>query len=161
MKKAYNPKKIEAKWQKEWAESGVYLQYGRKKKFYVLDMFPYPSGAGLHVGHPKGCIATDVLARMKQLQGYGVLHPMGWDAFGLPAEQFALKNKVHPEKAVKENIKTFKKKWGKTAFPMIGNGKSIPLIRSITNGRSGFFYKCGKKDWHMNHTTPSTGAPSV
>ena len=116
MKKAYNPKKIEAKWQKEWAESGVYLQYGRKKKFYVLDMFPYPSGAGLHVGHPKGYIATDVLARMKQLQGYGVLHPMGWDAFGLPAEQFALKNKVHPEKAVKENIKTFKKQLGKIGF---------------------------------------------
>ncbi|MDO8566488.1 MAG: leucine--tRNA ligase [Candidatus Moranbacteria bacterium] len=116
MKKAYTPKSIEAKWQKEWAKSGVYRQYGRKKKFYVLDMFPYPSGAGLHVGHPKGYIATDVLARMKQLQGYGVLHPMGWDAFGLPAEQFALKNKVHPEKAVKENIATFKKQLGKIGF---------------------------------------------
>ncbi|MDP3957078.1 MAG: class I tRNA ligase family protein [bacterium] len=113
---SYNPKSIEAKWQKEWARNGVYLQYGRKKKFYVLDMFPYPSGAGLHVGHPKGYIATDVLARMKQLQGYGVLHPMGWDAFGLPAEQFALKNKVHPEKAVRENIATFKKQLGKIGF---------------------------------------------
>ena len=65
---SYNPKKIEVKWQKEWAKSGVYRQYARKKKFYVLDMFPYPSGAGLHVGHPKGYIATDALARMKQLQ---------------------------------------------------------------------------------------------
>jgi len=114
--KVYNPKKIEAKWQKEWAKSGVYRQYSRKKKFYVLDMFPYPSGAGLHVGHPKGYIATDVLARMKQLQGYGVLHPMGWDAFGLPAEQFALKNKVHPEKSVRENIATFKKQLEKIGF---------------------------------------------
>ena len=72
-------------------------------------MFPYPSGAGLHVGHPKGYIATDVFARMKTLQGYNVLHPMGWDAFGLPAENYALKNNIHPKKAVDENIKKFKK----------------------------------------------------
>jgi leucyl-tRNA synthetase len=115
-RKAYNPSSIEPKWQKVWAKNGIYKQYSRKKKFYVLDMFPYPSGAGLHVGHPKGYIATDTLARMKQLQGYSVLHPMGWDAFGLPAEQYALKNKVHPEKSVKENIATFKKQLGKIGF---------------------------------------------
>lgn len=116
MKKAYRPQTIEAKWQKEWEKTGVYRQYDRKKKFYVLDMFPYPSGAGLHVGHPKGYIATDIVARMKQLQGYGVLHPMGWDAFGLPAEQYAIKNKVHPEAAVKKNIATYKKQLQKIGF---------------------------------------------
>ncbi|MEK9151235.1 MAG: leucine--tRNA ligase [Patescibacteria group bacterium] len=116
MKKAYNPKAIEAKWQKEWEKSGVYRQYARKEKYYVLDMFPYPSGAGLHVGHPRGYIATDVVARFKQLSGYGVLHPMGWDAFGLPAEQFALKNKIHPEVSVKKNIATFKKQLRNIGF---------------------------------------------
>ena len=79
-------------------------------------MFPYPSGAGLHVGHPKGYIATDVVSRYKLLQGYSVLHPMGWDAFGLPAENYAIKNKVHPKIAVKENIITFKKQLEKFGF---------------------------------------------
>jgi len=105
----YNPQKIEKKWQKKWAESGIYKDYSRPKKFYALDMFPYPSGSGLHVGHPKGYIATDVFARFKMLQGFSVLHPMGWDAFGLPAENYAIQNKMHPEVAVKKNIETFKK----------------------------------------------------
>ena len=116
MRKTYNPQSIEVKWQKEWAKKGIYRQYDRKKKFYALDMFPYPSGDGLHVGHPKGYIATDIVARMKQLEGYGVLHPMGWDAFGLPAEQYAIKNRMHPEKSVKKNIATFKKQLQKIGF---------------------------------------------
>lgn len=116
MRNAYQPEKIEPKWQREWEKNDTYRQYGRKKQFYALDMFPYPSGSGLHVGHPKGYIATDVVARMKQLQGYGVLHPMGWDAFGLPAEQYALKNNVHPEVAVKKNIATFKRQLEKIGF---------------------------------------------
>ncbi len=105
----YSPQKIEKKWQKYWENSGTYKNYGKKNKFYALDMFPYPSGAGLHVGHPKGYIATDVVSRFKMLSGYSVLHPMGWDAFGLPAENYAIKNKVHPKIAVAENIATFKK----------------------------------------------------
>lgn len=105
----YNPKEIEAKWQEKWLKQGINKNYDRAKKFYALDMFPYPSGAGLHVGHPKGYIATDVVSRYKMLQGYSVLHPMGWDAFGLPAENYAIKNKVHPRIAVQENIATFKK----------------------------------------------------
>lgn len=105
----YDPKIIEPKWQKKWLHSGIYKDYSKDKKFYTLDMFPYPSGAGLHVGHPKGYIATDVSARYKMLQGYSVLHPMGWDAFGLPAENYAIKNKIHPKIAVEKNIVTFKK----------------------------------------------------
>ncbi len=114
--KGYDPKKIETKWQKYWEKNATYCQYKRPKKQYVLDMFPYPSGAGLHVGHPKGYIASDVYSRFKQLQGYGVLHPMGWDAFGLPAEQYAIKNNIHPSIAVKKNIATFKKQLQKIGF---------------------------------------------
>ena len=116
MEERYNPQKIEKKWQKYWDKNNTYRQYTRPKKQYVLDMFPYPSGAGLHVGHPKGYIASDIYSRFKQLQGYGVLHPMGWDAFGLPAEQYAIKNNVHPEVAVKKNIATFKKQLEKIGF---------------------------------------------
>ena len=112
----YNPKKIERKWQNYWNVRGTYRQYQRPQKQYVLDMFPYPSGAGLHVGHPKGYIASDVYARFKQLQGRGVIHPMGWDAFGLPAEQYAIKNKIHPSVAVRKNIATFKKQLQKIGF---------------------------------------------
>lgn len=108
----YDHKKIEKKWQKAWAKSGIYKtkesKSGEKPKSYVLDMFPYPSGAGLHVGHPRGYIATDAYSRFKTMNGFNVLHPMGWDAFGLPAEEFAIKNKIHPSVAVKKNIATFK-----------------------------------------------------
>src|SRR3989338_6866258 len=102
MSKEYNHKKIEKKWQKEWAKKKIYKteeKEGRNRKFYILDMFPYPSGEGLHVGHPKGYIATDIISRFHRMKGFNVLHPMGFDAFGLPAENYAIKNKVHPEKA--------------------------------------------------------------
>ena len=105
----YDPKQIEKKWQKNWSESGLYKfsNSDDKEKFYVLDMFPYISGSGLHVGHPKGYIATDVVARQKMLQGYSVLHPMGWDAFGLPAENYAIKNKINPNIFVNEHVQRF------------------------------------------------------
>ncbi len=114
MGKDYDHKKIEKKWQSVWVKKKLYKtsDKSKKPKFYVLDMFPYPSGEGLHVGHPKGYIATDVISRMKRMQGMNVLHPMGFDAFGLPAENFAIKNKVHPEVAVKKNIKRFKEQLG-------------------------------------------------
>lgn len=107
---SYNHEKIEKKWQKKWQSSKIYKtsESGNKPKAYILDMFPYPSGAGLHVGHPKGYIATDVYSRFKTMNGFNVLHPMGWDAFGLPAEEFAIKNKIHPSIAVKKNIATYK-----------------------------------------------------
>lgn len=109
--KKYDHTLIEKKWQDFWNEKGIYKSESssKKPKKYILDMFPYPSGAGLHVGHPKGYIATDILSRMYRMQGFNVLHPMGWDAFGLPAEQFAIKNKMHPKVAVDQNVETFKR----------------------------------------------------
>lgn len=107
----YDHLKIEKKWQSIWAKKKAYKTENKsgKKKYYVLDMFPYPSGTGLHVGHPKGYIGSDVFARMKRMRGFNVLHPMGYDAFGLPAEQYALEHHIHPRKAVEENVKTFEK----------------------------------------------------
>src|SRR3989338_4452187 len=114
----YNHGEIEGKWQKEWAEAGIYKtdDDSAKEKCYVLDMFPYPSGEGLHVGHPKGYIGTDIYARYKRMKGFSVLHPMGWDAFGLPAENYALKHKIHPRAAVEKNIARFKEQLGKIGF---------------------------------------------
>lgn len=107
----YDHKKLDSKWQKEWEKKEVYktAQNSKKKKMYVLSMFPYPSGVGLHVGHPRGYLGADVYARMKRMEGYNVLHPMGYDAFGLPAEQYAVEHRIHPRKAVEENVKTFEK----------------------------------------------------
>jgi len=107
----YNHQEIEKKWQEKWQVDNLYKtgQDESRPKYYILDMFPYPSGAGLHVGHPKGYIATDIFARLKTMQGFNVLHPMGFEAFGLPAENYALKNKIHPKLGTEQNIETFKK----------------------------------------------------
>ncbi|MBI5140410.1 MAG: leucine--tRNA ligase [Candidatus Vogelbacteria bacterium] len=116
--KIYDPDKIEGKWQKIWERSGIYKTKdgGNKPKCYILDMFPYPSGIGLHMGHPKGYVPTDTYSRYKKMNGYNVLHPMGWDAFGLPAENYAIKNKIHPAVSVKKNIKKFKEQLGRIGF---------------------------------------------
>src|SRR5690554_2676927 len=109
----YHPNEIEPKWQKYWAENQTFkaenpdIQHptsSTQPKFYVLDMFPYPSGAGLHVGHPLGYIASDIVARYKRHQGFNVLHPMGYDSFGLPAEQYAIQTGQHPADTTKMNI---------------------------------------------------------
>lgn len=110
--KDYNPIKIEAKWQKIWAKENSFQTLNENKnnkKKYILDMFPYPSGSGLHVGHPEGYIATDIYSRYFRMKKYSVLHPMGWDAFGLPAENYAIKSGIHPRESTKKNIKTFKR----------------------------------------------------
>ncbi len=107
----YDHKKIEKKWQEYWEKNNTFKAINgdkSKEPYYILVEFPYPSGAGLHVGHVRSYTAQDAMARMKRMQGYNVLYPMGWDAFGAPAEQYAIKNHIHPKEAVKENIKTFK-----------------------------------------------------
>ncbi|HIC36823.1 MAG TPA: leucine--tRNA ligase, partial [Candidatus Marinimicrobia bacterium] len=107
----YDHLTIEAKWQKHWEDQKTFKAEVNleKEKLYILDMFPYPSGTGLHVGHPLGYTATDIYCRFKRLQGFNVLHPMGWDAFGLPAEQYAIKTGTHPKKTTEENVKNFKR----------------------------------------------------
>jgi leucyl-tRNA synthetase len=114
----YNFREIEAKWQKFWAENNIYTtqENTSKPKYYVLDMFPYPSGAGLHVGHPLGYIASDVIARYKRAKGFNVLHPMGFDSFGLPAEQYAIQTGQHPALTTAENIKRYKEQLKNIGF---------------------------------------------
>jgi leucyl-tRNA synthetase len=107
----YNPRAIEPRWQRFWQEHRTFAtpDTSDKPKYYILDMFPYPSGAGLHVGHPEGYTATDILARYRRMSGHHVLHPMGWDAFGLPAEQYAIQTGTHPAVTTAQNIATFKR----------------------------------------------------
>jgi len=114
----YNFNEIEAKWQKYWAENLTFKAENKsdKPKFYVLDMFPYPSGAGLHVGHPLGYIASDIYARYKRHKGFNVLHPMGYDSFGLPAEQYAIQTGQHPAKTTEDNIKTYRRQLDQIGF---------------------------------------------
>lgn len=114
----YTPNEIEAKWQKFWADNQIFKaeNTSNKPKYYVLDMFPYPSGAGLHVGHPLGYIASDIVARYKRHKGFNVLHPMGYDSFGLPAEQYAIQTGQHPEKTTQENIARYRNQLDKIGF---------------------------------------------
>ena len=108
---SYNPKAIEPRWQKYWLEHKTFRtpDLSDRPRFYILDMFPYPSGAGLHVGHPEGYTATDILARYRRMCGFNVLHPMGWHAFGLPAEQHAIATGEHPHVNTQRNIANFRR----------------------------------------------------
>ena len=114
----YNFSQIEKTAQEKWQKKNVYKVNNdtAKPKYYVLDMFPYPSGAGLHVGHPLGYIFSDIYARYKRMKGFNVLHPMGFDAFGLPAEQYAIQTGQHPEKTTEDNIETYIKQLNKIGF---------------------------------------------
>ena len=114
----YNHKEIESKWQQYWKDNNVYKcePDSTRPKYYVLDMFPYPSGAGLHVGHPLGYIASDIYSRYKRLKGFNVLHPMGYDAYGLPAEQYAIQTGQHPEITTRQNIDRYRSQLDKIGF---------------------------------------------
>ena len=133
----YDHTGMEAKWQKQWEEKGVFhaSNDSDKPKYYTLIEFPYPSGQGLHVGHPRSYTALDIVARKRRLMGYNVLYPIGWDAFGLPTENFAIKNHVHPEVVTKKNIARFKRV-GRTfnTVNALAAPKAIKLI--------GFVGKC-------------------
>src|SRR5204863_3906422 len=115
---------IEMKWQAHWEAEGTFRQPnpgekgfdGARAKFYCLDMFPYPSGSGLHVGHPEGYTATDIVCRYKRMKGFNVLHPMGWDAFGLPAEQYAIQTGIHPSITTRKAIETFRRQLKRFGF---------------------------------------------
>ena len=114
----YDFRKIEQKWQQYWREHKTFKAYNDsdKPKYYVLDMFPYPSGAGLHVGHPLGYIASDIYARYKRHLGFNVLHPMGYDAYGLPAEQYAIQTGTHPEVTTNKNIEKYREQLDHIGF---------------------------------------------
>lgn len=118
MKKKYDHRSIEKKWQKYWLDNKIFkaTSNSNKPKYYILDMFPYPSGAGLHVGHVTGYTGTDIMARYMRQKGYNVLHPMGWDSFGLPAEQYAIRTGTHPRITTKKNIDTYRKQLQSLGF---------------------------------------------
>ena len=130
---------IEKKWQQRWTDAGIYKVTNdtTRPKYYVLDMFPYPSGAGLHVGHPLGYIASDIFARYKRLRGFNVLHPMGYDAFGLPAEQYAIERGIHPAVSTDNNIANFRQQLDNIGFVTIGTAPSVPRTPATTGGPSG------------------------
>jgi leucyl-tRNA synthetase len=115
---AYNPAVIEPKWQAYWEANQTFQAEidPARPKFYALDMFPYPSGAGLHVGHPEGYTATDILCRYKRMRGFNVLHPMGWDAYGLSAERYAMRTDIHPAITTRHNIENFRRQVKRLGF---------------------------------------------
>ena len=140
----YNFKEVEKKWQSYWQENKTYRVEvdPSKPKYYVLDMFPYPSGAGLHVGHPLGYIASDIYSRYKHLKGFNVLHPMGYDAYGLPAEQYAIQTGQHPAITTEKNIRRYREQMDKIGSPSTGTVKSGPATRNTTNGPNGLLSRC-------------------
>jgi len=130
----YNPNEVETKWQKYWSENQTFAAKNNsdKPKYYVLDMFPYPSGAGLHVGHPLGYIASDIYARFKRHKGFNVLHPQGYDSFGLPAEQYAIQTGQHPDKTTKENISRYREQLDKIGF-------SFDWLREVRTSNADYY----------------------
>ena len=134
----YNFTEIEKKWQNYWKENNTFkvnIWDFSKPKYYALDMFPYPSGVGLHAGHPEGYTATDIISRMKRMQGYNVLHPIGYDSFGLPAEQYAIQTGNHPAEFTQKNIKISRKKSSK----LVENSIQIFILKVI--GKKWVFLK--------------------
>jgi leucyl-tRNA synthetase (EC 6.1.1.4) len=132
--KNYNHKRIEKKWQKFWLENKVFeaKDISKKPKLYILDMFPYPSAAGLHVGHLKGYTISDVITKKRLMEGYNVLHPMGWDAFGLPAENFAIKTGIHPQITTQRAIKNIKRQ-------LIRSGLGYDWQREINTSKPEYY----------------------
>ena len=160
---SYNFKAIEKKWQDKWEETGAFHAEtnSKKPKYYTMIEFPYPSGAGLHVGHPRSYTALDIIARKRRMEGYNVLYPIGWDAFGLPTENFAIKNKVHPKIVTAKNIANLHVSLKCLVSHSTGQEKSTQPIRAIINGHSGYSYSFLSTDLHISRKCRLTGVPAV
>ena len=157
----YNHREIEQKWRKIWEEHPVNVNDGKKPKYYCLDMFPYPSGNGLHVGHWRGYVISDVWSRYKMLNGYYLIHPMGWDAFGLPAENYAIKMGVHPEKSTAENIANIKRQIKEIAAVYDWDMEVNTTDPNFYNGHSGFSSNSSKQVLLIRKRCRSTGVRPV
>ena len=163
MSKRYEPQNIEKKWQKIWQDEKAFAATDdyTKPKYYALVEFPYPSGQGLHVGHPRPYTALDIVARKRRMQGYNVLYPMGWDAFGLPTENYAIKNHIHPKIVTKSNVHHFKDQLQSLDIPLTGTERSTPPIRSTITGPSGFSSNSSKQVLLTRKKCRSTGVLPV
>ena len=157
MAKEYNFREIEQKWHQQWVANKTYkvVEDESRKKFYVLNMFPYPSGAGLHVGHPLGYIASDIYARYKRLQGFNVLNPMGYDAYGLPAEQYAIKTGQHPEKTTFQNIDRYREQLDKIGFSFDWDREVRTCTPDYYKWTQWAFQKMFKSFYNLTPLTPS------
>jgi leucyl-tRNA synthetase len=147
--KDYDFQEIEPRWQSFWP------------KYYALDMFPYPSGAGLHVGHPEGYTATDIIARYKRMKGFNVLHPMGWDAFGLPAEQYAVKTGTHPRDDTRRTSPTSAARSSRSVSPTTGRARSTPPIPAYYKWTQWIFLQLYKRGWPTSSPRPVWWCPAL
>lgn len=163
MAETYNHKVVEGKWQKVWDDNKAFAATDdySKPKYYALVEFPYPSGQGLHVGHPRPYTALDIVARKRRMQGYNVLYPMGWDAFGLPTENYAIKNKIHPKEVTKTNVARFKSSSTHLDTHSTGTERSTQLILNITSGHSGYSSNSSRLVSHTRRRCLSTGVHHV
>ncbi len=160
---SYKPQSIEPKWQDYWLRNKTFKVEAEpsKPKYYILDMFPYPSGAGLHVGHPEGYTATDIVARFKRMNGFNVLHPMGWDAFGLPAEQYALQTGTHPAVTTRKNIETFKRQIQELGFSYDWDREVATCDESYYRWTQWIFRKLHEKGLAYMDTVPVNWCPAL
>ncbi|MEK6544719.1 MAG: leucine--tRNA ligase [Elusimicrobiota bacterium] len=159
----YNHRTVEPKWQKAWADAKIFKSPttpGDKPKFYILDMFPYPSAAGLHVGHPEGYTATDIIARVKRMQGFAVLHPMGWDAFGLPAENYAIQTGVHPHETTQKSIAAFRRQIQSLGFSYDWDREVDTTDPTYYKWTQWLFLQLYKKDLAYEAVVPINFCPS-
>ncbi|MFH1537211.1 MAG: leucine--tRNA ligase, partial [Patescibacteria group bacterium] len=158
----YHPKKIESKWQAKWDKTGIFRakNSSKKDKYYILVEFPYPSGDGLHVGHLRSYTAMDIVARKKRMQGKNVLYPIGWDAFGLPAENYALKTGIHPRISTEKNIKTFKKQCQMMGFSFDWDREISTITPDYYKWTQWIFLQFFKKNLAYQKTMPINWCPS-